>query len=122
MNSLYHSPRQPSSLVSRLRSTLRCGRRLRLLSPFSAHFVADETRDRRHAIGGLQPLEPYALGGPANQADLIHPQPGDLALMRDHHDLIAGLHLHHPDDGAVSLRGPNVDDPLAPPSLQAILN
>src|SRR3990172_13166833 len=121
MTSPSHPPRQPPSLVSRLRSTLRCGRRPRLLGLFSTHFVADETCDRRHAIGGLQPLEPHTLGGPANQADLIHPQPGDLALMRDHHDLIAGLHLHHPDDGAVSLRGPNVDDPLAPPSLPAIL-
>src|SRR5574341_2138924 len=114
-------PRRPSSLVSRLPSTLRCGRRLRLLSLLSALFVADQTRHRGHSIGGLQPLEPHPLRGPSDEADFVHSHPRDSSFLRNHHDLVAGLYLHDPDRRAVSLAGPNVDDPFAAAPLQAIL-
>src|SRR5262245_15167558 len=73
------------------------------------------------AIVRLEVDDAHAPGVAALRGDVRCVEADHLALGRDHQNVVAVVHLEHGDDVAVAAAGLDVDDPLAGPSLKAIL-
>src|SRR3984893_4357774 len=77
--------------------------------------------DAAHPIVGVQVDHPHPHGITPLARDVAPVDPDHLALGRDHEDVVALAALEHPDHGAVSPLGFDVDDALACAALEAVL-
>src|SRR5262249_15284412 len=77
--------------------------------------------NRADAIVRLEVDDAHAPGVAALRGDVRRVEADHLALGRDDQDVVAVVHLQHGDHVAVTATRLDVDDPLAGPTLQAVL-
>src|SRR6185369_4425408 len=103
---------------------LACGGRDVLAVPAVAVLVTGlgELGDAAHLLAGaLEADQPDPLRVPADDRDVVHLDPDQHPAVGDQHHLVPVLHLRQADDVAVPLGGLDVDDALAPATLDPIL-
>src|SRR6267142_1102070 len=80
-----------------------------------------DTRDRAHAVVGVEVDDAYAHRVAPLRGDFAGVDADDLALGGDEQDVVALAHLQHADHGAVAAGGLDVADAFAAASSQSIL-
>src|SRR5438067_43142 len=80
-----------------------------------------DASDRADLVVGVEVDDAHAHRVAALRRDVVRVDADDLALGRDHENVVTASNLQHADHGAVATAGLDVDDALARAALQAVL-
>src|SRR2546425_3175753 len=96
-------------------------RRLVVVAVFLLVVFLDDAGHVYHEVARGQVHDLHALGVAPGDADAVHGDADHDPLFGDHHQLVIGLHLLEPDDGARLLVALQGDDAAAAAVLDAVL-